>query len=154
MLVGCEALSAKLRLLLVLPCPHCCYRSAVGPQVEADRFELKVQRCFKPEDISRDTAYSAGLWDLYAAAELSTRNSSSSADISSSSADNNSNSSSELPANTSCIHPSRVVRKCAVKAAGAPTPAGKQACQFWFTGFWFCAHYTVLFSFVFLNIGI
>jgi len=66
--------------------------------------EIKLQRFYRPEDIGKDESYQAGFWDVYATPGPS--------------------------AAASWVHwvdVDSVVRKCAVKAAGAGVPEGKQS---------------------------
>jgi hypothetical protein len=110
-----------LNLLLML---HACVQGGLLS------LRLRLQPYFRPEDISRELAYTAGLWDLYApadrAAEAEVAAVEPEASESDSSSGSSSNSSSSEEVSEMWVDAARVLGKCAVKAAGAPTPAGER----------------------------
>jgi hypothetical protein len=98
-------------------------------QVGLPSLRLRLQPFFRPEDISRELAYTAGLWDLYAPAAAADADADAVSDVESvaSEAGSSSSSSSSVLSGDLWMDASMVVGKCAVKAAGAPLPAGESS---------------------------
>lgn len=94
---------------------------------DAKPSKIKVQRFYRPEDISKDQAYKANFWDVYATPKETSNN---------------------------ChwvqwIDMGDVVKKCAAKAEGTKTPEGRHPCKrckarssIWAT--WTCAATSVV----------
>jgi hypothetical protein len=92
---------------------------------------LRLQPFFRPEDVSSDLAYRAGLWDLYAPAAAPADADADAAVVQpdeskTDSSSSSSSSSSSQEASETWLDATRVVGKSATKAAGAPNPAGER----------------------------
>lgn len=81
----------------------CCLRFSTQ---DAKPSKIKVQRFYRPEDISKDEAYKASFWDVYATPEPSSSSSSSCEWV-------------------QWVDVDYVVRRCAAKAVGAKVPEGE-----------------------------
>lgn len=116
---GSQAVKTDLMLVIIHPDNYCtavrsCVFSAIHEFADttlsclqdARPSKIKVQRFYRPEDISKDEAYKASFWDVYASPEPPGSSSSSCEWV-------------------QWIDVDCVVQKCAAKAVGDKVPEGE-----------------------------
>ncbi|KAF8055388.1 MET1B [Scenedesmus sp. PABB004] len=86
---------------------------------------IKLQRFYRPEDVSADAAYAAGYWDIYAPAEAAKAKAGASKGKGAKAAAAEAKAAAAAEAEAEAwLDLDVVMRKCAAKAPGAPRPEG------------------------------